>query len=60
MLLLPDIMLLLLVLLIFEILYSSCDCKIMLLMLIVIFMSNTALVVPASKFIVCDHPVNAA
>jgi hypothetical protein len=60
MLLLPDIMLPLLVLLILEILYSSCDCKIMLLTLFVIFVSNAAIVVPASKFIVCDHPVNAA
>lgn len=48
------------ILLIFEILYSSCDCKIMLLKLFVIFMSNAAIVVPAFKFIVCDHPVNAA
>lgn len=61
MLLLPDIMLLLLVLLlIFEILYSSCDCKIMLLTLFVIFMSNAAIVAPVSKFIFRDHPVNAA
>jgi len=58
---LPDIMLPLLVLLpIVEILYSSCDCKIMLLMLSIIFMSNAAIVVPSSKFIICDHPVNAA
>jgi hypothetical protein len=48
------------ILLIFEILYSSCDCKIMLLMLFVIFVSNGAIVVPTAKFIVHDHPVNAA
>jgi len=61
MLLLPDIMLPLLVLLLrFVILYSSCDCKIMLLMRFIIFVSNAAIVVPASKFIVRNHPVNVA
>jgi len=60
-LLLPDIILpLLVLLLIVEILYPSCDCKIMLIMLFIIFMSNAAIVVPSSKFIFCDYPVNAA